>query len=69
MYIYRRLRTSKSAVTIILIALALAAWGLLGPTGTTLAKKGKTTYEVILDIDSVQNPPYASSDSLHDGNP
>lgn len=53
MYKYRRFRTSKSAVTIILIVLALVTWGILGLTGTPLAKKGgggKATFEVALDL-------------------
>ena len=41
MYTYKRFRTPKSAVIIILIAVALVAWGILGLTGTPLAKKGK----------------------------
>ena len=40
MYTYKRFRTSKSALIIILIALALVAWGILGITGKPLAKKG-----------------------------
>ena len=40
MYTYKRFRTSKSAVTILLIALALMAWGILGYTSVSLAGKG-----------------------------
>ena len=39
MYTYKRFRTSKAAVTIILIALALAVWGAVEFTGNALAKK------------------------------
>ena len=49
MYTYKRFRTSKSAVIIVLIALALVAWGILGSTGTTLAG-GKVTLSVTLDV-------------------
>ena len=60
MYTYKRFRTPKSAVTVILIALALVAWGVLGLTGTLLAKKGgggKASFDVELDLeDSDGNP-------------
>lgn len=41
MYIYRRLRTSKSAVTIILIALALACLGSSGTHGHNTGQEGQ----------------------------
>ena len=40
MYIYKRFKTSKWSLTIILITLALVAWGVLGPTSALLAGKG-----------------------------
>ncbi len=40
MYTYKRFKTSKSTVIIILIALALMAWGILGYTSVSLAGKG-----------------------------
>lgn len=39
MYAYKRFGTSKSVVAIILIALALVTWGVLGLIGNTLARK------------------------------
>ena len=53
MYTYKRFRTSKPTSIISLIALALVAWGILGLTGTPLAKKTKTVYEVRLDLNGV----------------
>ena len=47
MYTYKRFKASKSAVIIILIALALVIWGILGLTGTPLAKKRElVTFEL-----------------------
>lgn len=48
MYIYKRFKTSKSAVTILVIALALAALGMLGLTGNTLARRKPATAEVTI---------------------
>ena len=48
---YRRFKTSKWSLSIILIAVALVAWGVLGLTGTPLAKKGgQPTFSVSLEL-------------------
>ena len=44
MYTYKRFKTSKSAVSIILIALALVVWSVLGLAGSVLAGKGESKY-------------------------
>jgi hypothetical protein len=63
MYTYRRFKTTKSTVSILLIALVLVAWGVLGLTDTPLAKKGgggkeKVTFDVDLNLkgDSDEEP-------------
>ena len=55
MYTYKRFRTSKSAVTIILIILALVAWEILGLTGTPLAKKGKGKETATFEISYIED--------------
>ncbi len=56
MYAYKRFRTSKSALIIILMALALVVWGLLGLTDTSLARKGGTAFNVQLFLAEVSEP-------------
>ena len=52
MYTYRRFKTSKWSLTIILTALAVVTWGILGLTGTPLAKKPQeATIDVHLELD------------------
>ncbi|MFC1716036.1 hypothetical protein ACFL6S_20365 [Candidatus Poribacteria bacterium] len=69
MYTYKRFRISKSAVTFILISMALVAWWSLGLTGTPLAEKpekpGKATFLVGLEL-RVKNS-YGESVSFGDG--
>ena len=38
MYIYKCIKASKSVVVILVVALALVAWGIVGVVGSTLAK-------------------------------
>ena len=56
MYTYKRFRISKSAVIIILMALALVAWGILGLTDMSLARKGGTAFKVTLFLGGVPDP-------------
>ena len=54
MYIYKRFKASKRRIAVIVIALARVAWGILGLTGTPLAKKGggeKVTFDVELVLE------------------
>ncbi|MFC1716638.1 hypothetical protein ACFL6S_23425 [Candidatus Poribacteria bacterium] len=54
MYTYKRFGASRSAVIIVLIALALVACGILGLTGTPLAGKPvKATFDVTLYLQVV----------------
>ena len=52
MYTYRRFKTSKWSLSIILIAVALVAWGVLGLTGTPLAKRELATFKLEYSDDS-----------------
>jgi hypothetical protein len=53
MYTYKRFKTSKWDITIVLLALVLVIWGILGLIDTPLAKKRE---EVTFELEYVSGP-------------